>query len=77
MKCVVCKLGETRPGKTSVTLDRGPMTLVFKKVPADICENCGEAYVSSEVSRLLLASAEQAAGLGVQVDVREFVTPRA
>jgi hypothetical protein len=51
------------------------MTLVFKKVPADICENCGEAYVNSEVSRQLLASAEQAAGLGVQVDVREYVAP--
>jgi hypothetical protein len=23
MKCVICKHGETRPGKTTVTLDRG------------------------------------------------------
>lgn len=75
MKCLICRHGETRPGTTSVTLDRETMTLVFKKVPADICENCGEAYVSSEVGRQLLASAEQAAGLGVQVDVREFVAP--
>ena len=77
MTCVLCKLGQTRPGKTSVTLDRGQMTLVFKSVPAEVCENCGEAYVSREVSSQLLASAEQAAALGVQVDVRDFSSPRA
>ena len=73
IKCVICRHGETHPGKTSVTLDRGKTTLVFKNVPAEICENCSEAYVSSDVSRQLLATAEQAAGLGVQVDVHEFV----
>ena len=73
MKCVVCKAGETRPGKTAVTLERGQMTLVFKGVPAEVCQNCGEAYVEAELSRRLLASAEEAARSGVQVDVREFV----
>ena len=73
MKCVVCKAGETRLGKTAVTLERGQMTLVFKGVPAEVCQNCGEAYVEAELSRRLLASAEEAARSGVQVDVREFV----
>jgi YgiT-type zinc finger domain-containing protein len=73
MKCVICKVGETRPGKTAVTLERGKMTLVFKGVPADVCENCGEAYVSAEVSRCLFKSADEASRSGVQVDVREFV----
>jgi len=77
MRCVVCKLGETLPGKTTVTLDRGQMTLVFKGVPAEICQNCGEAYVSGELGSQLLATAEQASSLGVQVDVREFVASRA
>jgi YgiT-type zinc finger domain-containing protein len=76
MRCVVCKLGETLPGKTSVTLDRGQMTLVFKGVPAEICQNCGEAYVANDLSRQLLPTAEQASSLGVQVDVREFVDSR-
>jgi YgiT-type zinc finger domain-containing protein len=77
MKCVVCKPGETRPGRTSVTLDRDQMTLVFKGVPAEVCENCSEAYVSSELTRQLLVSAEQASNSGVQVEVREFVDSRA
>ncbi len=73
MKCVICKSGETRPGKTAITLERGKMTLVFKGVPAEVCQNCGEAYVSAELSRQLFESAESALRSGVQVDVREFV----
>jgi YgiT-type zinc finger domain-containing protein len=73
MKCVICKVGETRPGRTLVTLERESTTLVFKAVPAEVCANCGEAYVAEEVSRQILATAEHAARSGVQVDVREFV----
>ena len=73
MKCVICKKGETQPGKTTVTLEREGMTLVFKSVPADVCTNCGEAYVGERVSSQLLKVAEDAARSGVQVDVREYV----
>ncbi len=73
MKCVICKVAETRPGKTAVTLERGKMTLVFKGVPAEVCPNCGEAYVGADLSRQLFESAEDAWRSGVQVDVREFV----
>jgi YgiT-type zinc finger domain-containing protein len=72
MKCVVCKHGETRPGHTTVTLERGGATLVIRKVPAEICENCGEAYVSAEVTRSLLESARQTLRGRVDVDIREF-----
>jgi YgiT-type zinc finger domain-containing protein len=72
MKCVICKHGETRPGKTTVTLERGGSTLVIKGVPARICDNCGEAYVDEEITRQLLATTEEALRVGVQVDVREF-----
>ena len=73
MKCVICKVGQTHPGKTTVTLERKGVTLVFKSVPAQVCENCGEAYVAAETSRQLLAAVEEASRVGVQVDVREFV----
>jgi YgiT-type zinc finger domain-containing protein len=73
MKCTICKGGETRPGRTAVTLERKTATLVFKAVPAEVCANCGEAYVAEEVSRQILAAAQHAARSGVQVDVREFV----
>ena len=73
MKCVVCKKGETSPGKATVTLERGASTLVFKSVPADVCSNCGEEYVSEQTAEELLRVAEEAAHAGVQVDVREYM----
>jgi YgiT-type zinc finger domain-containing protein len=73
MKCLICKGGQTQPGRTAVILERETTTLVLKAVPAEICANCGEAYVAEEVSRQILAAAELTARSGVQVDVREFV----
>ena len=73
MKCVICKEGETGPGKTSLTLERGNTTLVFKNVPARVCMNCGEAYLDDALAAGLLRAAEQAARSGVLVDVREYV----
>jgi YgiT-type zinc finger domain-containing protein len=72
MKCVVCKHGETRDGKATVTLERGDLTLVFKGVPARVCSNCGEKYVDDATSNRLLQAAEDAARVGVQVEVREY-----
>ena len=73
MKCVICKLGETRPGTATVTLERNGMILVVRSVPARICENCGEEYLDEATASRLLYEAEEAARVGVQVDVREFV----
>jgi len=73
MKCVVCKQAETKPGTTTVTLERGGLTVVFKGVPAQVCPNCGEDYVDSSVADQLLRDAEQTARNGTQVEVRQFV----
>ena len=73
VKCVVCKQAETKPGTTTVTLERGGLTVVFKGVPAQVCPNCGEDYVDSSVADQLLRDAEQTARNGTQVEVRQFV----
>lgn len=73
MRCVICKHGETRPGRTTVTLERERMTLVIKSVPAEVCGNCGEAYIDEETTAQLLKTAEKVAHAGVEVDVREYV----
>ena len=77
MKCVVCKLGETRPGQTTVTLERQGAALVVRSVPAQVCENCGEAYVEAAVTRRLLEAAQEALRPGVEVDIREFAATSA
>jgi YgiT-type zinc finger domain-containing protein len=73
MKCVICKQGETKPGKATVTLERDGMTLVIKGVPANVCANCGEEYVDERTTKTLLKSAEEAHKAGVQVDIREYM----
>ncbi len=55
MQCVICKHGELDAGTTTVTLERDDVTLVFKDVPARVCENCGESYVDEAVTRQTLA----------------------
>ncbi len=73
MKCVICKLGETEPGFTTVTLERGDLLLVTRQVPAQVCSNCGEAYVDEETAERLLDSAAEMAAAGEQVGIRRYV----
>jgi YgiT-type zinc finger domain-containing protein len=73
MKCVICKQAETKPGTTTVTLERDGLTCVIKQVPAQVCPNCGEDYVDENVTGDLLKSAEQMVKVGTQVDIRQYV----
>lgn len=72
MKCVICKHGQTRPGKATVPLTREQAVVVVKEVPAEICDNCGEFYVSEQNTKLLLQRAETALGSGVEVEIIRF-----
>lgn len=72
MNCVICRHAETQPGAATVTLQRGDATLVFKAVPAQVCPNCGEEYISEATTQHLLHSAEEAVRAGSQVDVRLY-----
>lgn len=56
----------------AVTLKRGGTLLAFEGVPAQVCTNCGEAYVSEAVTEQLLQEAEEAAREQVWVGVREL-----
>jgi YgiT-type zinc finger domain-containing protein len=77
LSCPICKHGDMRHGTTSVTIDRpspppGGATIVFKDVPASVCDNCGEQYVDEATTAQLLRQATAAAKTGVQVEVRSY-----
>jgi YgiT-type zinc finger domain-containing protein len=72
MKCVLCKQGDTRAGETTVTLQRGNTIVVLKAVPAEICENCGEYYLSADVTERVMACADVAARNGVEIEVMNY-----
>jgi len=74
MKCMICKHGETQKGTTTITLERGTSTVVFKDVPALVCDNCGEKYVEDNITRNLLQSASEIIKSGAEIDIRKFQT---
>ena len=73
MRCVVCKMADTKVGVATVTLERDGLTLVVKGVPAQVCSNCGEQYVDEQVASELLATANELAKSGAQVEIRQYV----
>lgn len=72
MKCLICKTGETNQGTTTVTLERDNTVVVIKDVPAQVCDNCGEYYLSEEVSSRIYALAEEAVKRKVEVEVLHY-----
>jgi YgiT-type zinc finger domain-containing protein len=73
MRCVICKHGQTKAGLTTVTLNRDHCVVIFKQVPAEICTNCGEYYLSDRITDDLLQQAEQAIASGAEVEIRRYV----
>jgi YgiT-type zinc finger domain-containing protein len=73
MKCSICKQGNTQSGFTVVTLQRDEHTLVIKGVPAEICENCGEYYLSQDIAKRLYQQAEETLQHGAEVEIGRFV----
>lgn len=51
-RCDLCG-GELRSGKTILEIWRGGELIVIRDVPADVCRQCGEAYISAPVSAWL------------------------
>lgn len=64
MKCVICGVGETEHGTATMTLEKGSTIIVFKQVPADICQTCGEFYTDEDVTDRLLSIVTEKAKKG-------------
>ena len=72
LKCTICKTGHTHPGITTVTLQRDNTVVVIRDVPAEICEDCGEYYLSEPVARRVYADAEETAQRHVEVEIQRY-----
>ena len=72
MKCVMCREGKAATGQATVTLQRGESTIIFKNVPAEVCTNCGEYYLSESVTNQLLTRAEAAVQSGAELEILRF-----
>ncbi|MEH2027219.1 type II toxin-antitoxin system MqsA family antitoxin [Nostoc sp.] len=72
MKCVICQHGVTKAGLVTVTLERDQCIIVLKKVPAEICDNCGEYYLSDAVTEQVLKKAESAINNGAELEIIRY-----
>ena len=72
MKCAICRHGTTTEGYTTIVLERDQTTVVFKKVPAQICDKCGEEYISAAVNTALLRQAEEEWERGILLEMLNF-----
>ena len=72
MNCPICKSGNMTSGHTSMTFERAGATVVVKGVPADICDNCGEAFVADEVARRVHEVARTELRKGVEIEVIHY-----
>ena len=75
-QCSMCAVGTLQKasagGTTTLTMDRGEATIVFKDVPADVCDTCGEAFIDEDISEDVYEQAEAAIEAGAQFDVRYY-----
>ena len=72
MTCVICRVGEMHAGRVNVTLERGSTTVLLRDVPAEVCDNCGEYYLSEETTRRVLALAEDAVRRGTEIEILRY-----
>ena len=51
-RCDLCG-GELRPGHATLEIWRDSDLIVLRDIPADVCQQCGEAYLTAEISEKL------------------------
>ena len=68
----MCKNGETKQGKSVITLTKGKLVFTLKNVPAQICHDCGEEYINEDTTKLILQTANESFNKGVGVDLRDW-----
>lgn len=53
MTCPIWGHSALSPGATTLAADAGGTIVVVHNVPADVCDNCGEAFVSDPIAATL------------------------
>ncbi len=71
--CVICRSGHLQEGATTLTVERGALTLVLKGVPARVCDACGEGYLDESTTQRVERVVDQLQSTGAQLVMQQFV----
>ncbi len=69
MECALCHNGTTKNGLVTVSLERGGTIVLIKKVPAEVCTNCGHYYLSEEMAADVLKRGNEAISKGAELEI--------
>ncbi len=73
MICPICKNGNVIKGNTTLTFEKNGSTIIYKNVPADVCDNCHESFLSENISAEILEKVIQESKKGVEIEVLQYV----
>jgi hypothetical protein len=60
------------PNPTLLALQRDNTVVVIRDVPAEVCENCGEYYLSELTAKRVYADADDTARRHVEVEIQRY-----
>jgi len=67
-RCTLCR-GELGSGTTTFTADFGAGLVVVRRVPAQVCSQCGEAWIEDDIAARLESLVIEAKAKGRQFEV--------
>ncbi len=69
---MICRNGQMTSGHVTVTLDKGETTVIFRNVPAFVCDMCGQSEVDDKVADRLLKRLQEAAAKGTEIEILQY-----
>lgn len=72
MICPICGQEALTPGTTTFATDAAGTVVVVRDVPAEVCGNCGEVFISDEVAAELEVQVADAKATGTESLVRHY-----
>lgn len=72
MTCPTCGQDALAPGTTTFATDAAGTVVVVRDVPAEVCGNCSEAFISDEVAAELEVQVADAKSSGTESLVRHY-----
>ena len=72
MNCPICKYGKMKDGLTQVVLTRDNATVIFRNVPALVCDDCGEYYLDDTTAAELYEKAEKCFSTGQEIAIFDY-----
>jgi YgiT-type zinc finger domain-containing protein len=61
-----------RKGTTTVTFDKDNVVIVFRNVPAQVCDICGDYTIEGNIAKPLLQTAKEERSKGHEISILNY-----